>query len=139
VGRAPASPRFPSPTEQPILAHDYLEKRLKLWQGILHLDTWNVSLDITPRSELRPGTVGNIHWDDEQKSALIRVMQASDYKVPFYSALEDMEFTVLHELLHLNLSALPRTDESRVAEEGAVDRMASALLQLQANSSRITP
>jgi len=139
VVRSGAAPRFPSPTEAPLLAQDYLQKRLKLWQGILHLDTWNVTLEVSPRTELRSGTVGNIHWDEEQKSARIRVLQASDYKVPFYSALEDMEFTVLHELLHLELAALPRTDESRVEEEHAVDRMATALLQLQSASNRATP
>jgi len=139
VGRSPAAPRYPTPSEQPVLAQDYLHNRLKLWQGILHLDTWNVTLEVTPRAELRTGTVGNIRWDDEQKSARIRVLQASDYEVPFYSALEDMEFTVLHELLHLELAALPRTDESRVEEEHAVDRMAAALLQLQSTSTRATP
>jgi len=46
-----------------------LHNRLKLWQGILHLDTWNVTLEVTPRTELRAGTVGNIRWDDEEKSA----------------------------------------------------------------------
>lgn len=121
------------------MAQDFLQKRLKLWQGILHLDSWNVTLEISPRNELRAGTVGNIHWDDDQKSARIRVMQASDYKVPFYWALEDMEFTVLHELLHLELSALPRTDDSRVEEEHAVDRMASALLKLQSKADQATP
>jgi hypothetical protein len=67
------------------------------------------------------------------------VLRASDYKVPFYSALEDMEFTVVHELLHLELAALPRTDESRVEEEHAVDHMAEALLHLQSGTSRTTP
>lgn len=137
--RAPASPRALTPDQQATFAKNYLSQRLKLWQGLLHLNTWNVSLDISPRNELRAGTVGNIHWDDDQKYARIRVMQVSDYKVPFYSALEDMEFTVVHELLHLELSALPRTDESRVEEEHAVDHMAEALLRLNSDSVRITP
>jgi hypothetical protein len=41
-----------------------------------------------------------------------------------------MEFTMVHELIHLELASLPRTDASRRDEEAAVDRMAGALLRL---------
>lgn len=133
---APAAPRTPAPEEQITFAQDYLNKRLSLWRGILHLDDWNISLEVSPRSGLRGGTLGNIHWDDAKKSARIRVLQPSDYKVPFYSALEDMEFTLVHELVHLELAALPRTDESRPEEEHAVDRMATALLKLESSAAR---
>lgn len=142
VTTAPAAPRIPTLAEQPDFAKDYLTKRLSLWRGLLHLDEWNISLEVAPRTVLRNGTLGNIHWDDTNKSARIRVLQPSDYKVPFYSALEDMEFTLVHELVHLELAALPRSDESRPEEEHAVDRMATALLRLESSVARsrsVTP
>lgn len=86
-------------------------------------------------SELRRGTLGNVHWDAETKTAVIRVLDASDYGRPFRATLEDMEFTVVHELVHLELTSLTRnfksrSEESFSQEEQAVNRMSDALLQL---------
>jgi hypothetical protein len=44
--------------------------------------------------------------------------------------LDDMEFTVVHELIHLELSSLPRSEASRRDEEYAVNQIADALLAL---------
>ena len=41
-----------------------------------------------------------------------------------------MEFTVVHELIHLQLSSLPRSEASRSAEERAVNHITEALIQL---------
>jgi hypothetical protein len=48
----------------------------------------------------------------------------------FPDALKDMEFTIVHELVHLQLSSLPRNDASRSAEEKAVNTLTDALLNL---------
>jgi hypothetical protein len=86
-------------------------------------------------SGLRRGTLGNVRWDVDQKKAVIRVLDASDYQKPFVAAVEDMEFTVVHELIHLGLSSLTRnfksrSEESFSEEEKAVNRMSDALLHL---------
>jgi hypothetical protein len=44
--------------------------------------------------------------------------------------LNDMELTIVHELVHLELSSLPRNEASRSSEEHAVNRIAEALLGL---------
>lgn len=85
---------------------------------------------VSHRGELRPGTLGNIHWDQESKTARIRVLDPNEYQTPFASAFQDMEFTVVHELIHLELASLPRNDASRTDEEYAVNHMADALLAL---------
>lgn len=59
-----------------------------------------------------------------------RVLDASDYKMPAQAALKDMQFTVVHELIHLELSSLTRDEASRSEEEHAVNHMAEALLEL---------
>jgi len=72
---------------------------------------------------------------------MIRVLDAADYGRPFRSTLQDMEFTVVHELVHLELTSLTRnfksrSEESFSEEEQAVNRMSDALLQLdQADQS----
>jgi hypothetical protein len=78
---------------------------------------------------LRPATLGNIRWDPENKKAVIRVLHACEYKVPFEAALRDMEFTLVHELIHLTLSGLPRDEDNMSEEERAINQIAEALLQ----------
>jgi hypothetical protein len=119
-------------------AETYLRERLEMWQKRLKLQDWAVSIVMSHPANLRRGTLGNIHWDGEKKTAVIRVLNASDYKVPFHAALKDMEFTVVHELIHLELSTLNRDEASRREEEHAVNHMADALLELDRESARAT-
>jgi hypothetical protein len=44
--------------------------------------------------------------------------------------LDDMELTIVHELVHLELASLPRSQASRDSEEHAVNGIADALLTL---------
>ncbi|MBS1854401.1 MAG: hypothetical protein JST11_03470 [Acidobacteria bacterium] len=81
--------------------------------------------------ELRPQTVGNLHWDAARKTAVIRVLDLADYGLAPAAAMRDVENTVVHELVHLELSSLPRTDASLAPEELAVSRLADALLKLE--------
>jgi hypothetical protein len=120
-------PRLP---QRDPLAEVYLHKRLAVWQHRLALDEWHISMILSPSSELRKGTLGNIHWDGDKKSAVIRVLDASEYHTPYSAALKDMEFTVVHELIHLDLARLPHSEASRGTEEQAVNRVADALLHL---------
>jgi len=69
-------------------------------------------------------------WDADTHTAGIKVLSPLDYKMDFTDALKDMEFTVVHELVHLQLSSLPRNDASRSAEEKAVNTITQALLDL---------
>jgi hypothetical protein len=123
-------PEPPVAERQP-LAEEYLTKRLALWQQRLQLQNWKISLVLSHPADLRPGTLGNIHWDPDLKTAKIRVLDPSEYKEkPFQATLREMELTLVHELIHVELSALPRNDASRIDEEDAVNRMADALMHL---------
>lgn len=104
-----------------------------MWQKRLGLDAWKIVVKQSAPGELRPGTLGNIYWDVDTHTARIRVLQATSYKTPYRVALEDMEFTVLHELIHLELASLPRSEASRGDEEEAVNAMTKALLTLGRN------
>jgi hypothetical protein len=121
--------------ERDALADRFVHDKLALWQKRLRLEDWKISLIVSHPSDLRRGTLGNIHWDADQKTAKIRVLSASDYNGSLSDALKDMEFTVVHELIHLELSPVTRSEESRsaesrTAEEDAVNRMADTLLEL---------
>jgi hypothetical protein len=120
----------PPAAERGSRAGEYLDQRLAVWQARLQLEDWKISVVLSHPAELRPGTLGNIHWDPDKKVASIRILDPSEYQKPFPDALRDMEFTLVHELVHIELAALPRNDSSRIAEEAAVNRMAEALLDL---------
>ena len=115
-------------------AEGYLNGRLGVWQQRLNLPEWKISVTMVRANELKPQTLGNIHWDIKPKTANIRVLDASDYHVSCPDAVADMEMTVVHELVHLDLSSLPRSTASRREEEFAVNRIAEALMGLDRHS-----
>jgi hypothetical protein len=121
-------------SEPSAIAASFATERLWVWQRRLNLQDWNITVVVARASELKPKTVGNIHWDREKKTAVIRVLDPADYDLPPDAMLKDIEFTVVHELIHLEmvpiLSDLQRTAENRLEEEHAVNHMAGALLKL---------
>jgi hypothetical protein len=117
-------------TERDKTAHAFVEDSLRTWQGRLNLNDWKITVELVPSTALEPKTLGNIHWDMNVKQAAIHVLSASEYKLPMKDMLDDMEFTIVHELVHLHLASLPHTSASRRPEERAVNELARALLRL---------
>jgi hypothetical protein len=132
--QSPSKSGEPRASERKLLAERFASERLWVWQKRLNLQGWDIAVVASRATELKPKTVGNIHWDREKKTAIIRVLDPADYSVPFDETLRDIEFTVVHELIHLEmvpvLSDLQRTEENRREEEHAVNHMAEALLRL---------
>ena len=116
--------------EREARAQSFTKEKLQFWQKRLNLEKWEISVEMVRNSALKPKTLGNIHWDASTMQATIDVQSSYDYKLPFKETLEDMEFTVVHELVHLQLSSLPRSEASRSAEEHAVNEITQALLNL---------
>jgi hypothetical protein len=125
-----AGPPEPAAEERISLAHVHLHQKLRIWQSHLKLQDWKISVRMCPPSQLRPRTLGSIEWDARTRSAVLCVLDARHYRMPCRDMLDDMEFTLVHELLHLQLSSLPRSQASRKAEEQAINRIAEALLKL---------
>ncbi len=126
--RAPASD---SATDLSQFCQQFTEGKLGLWKGQLGLEKWNVTIVLTKRADLKPKTLGGIHWDKGKHTAVIQVMHPSDYKMTRADMLNDMEETVVHELIHLKLSSLNRSEAARSSEEEAVNGIAGALLRLE--------
>jgi hypothetical protein len=77
---------------------------------------------------MKKKTLGGIQWDLKQKTASIAVMHPADYEMPYDAMLRDLETTIVHELVHLELSGLPHRESTRATEEAAVVKLAAALL-----------
>jgi hypothetical protein len=123
-----------SPHERTLAAETFTMERLWVWQKRLNLEDWKIEIAMARAGDLRPKTLGNIHWDLDKKAAVIHVLDPADYRMPWRDMLDDMEFTVVHELIHLGfapvLSDIQRSDANRREEEHAVNQMATALLKL---------
>jgi hypothetical protein len=121
-------------SDRTALVGSFATERLSVWQKRLNLKEWNISVVVSRATELKAKTVGNIHWDREKKTAVIRVLDPADYDMALEPMLKDIEFTVVHELIHLEmvpiLSDLQRSAENRLEEEHAVNHLADALLKL---------
>ena len=124
VSMAPAhaaSPASPAVDE-------FLAQKLQSWQKRLKLEDWNVTITLTPRAALKPGTMGGIKWDKKKHTAVMAIIAPADYNMTEAAMLADMEFTIVHELVHLELASLPKSEASRSNEEFAVNQLTDALL-----------
>ena len=138
IGRPTSGDRrnpIPSPSKAAVesreFARDYVAEKLQLWQQRLKLGDWQITWAMARKSDLKPNTVGQIHWDRPSKRASILVMDSCDYQMPFNAMLDDMELTVIHELVHLKLTSLPHSEASRGSEEQAVNGLSEALFALE--------
>jgi hypothetical protein len=136
VGTAQAQSPAPnqSARERTLLAEGFAQEKLWSWQRRLNLRDWTVAVVVSRASELKPQTLGHIRWDLDKKTAVIRVLDPADYRLPFKAMLDDIELTVVHELIHLDLApvltAFQRSEANRLEEEHLVNQMAEALLKL---------
>jgi len=130
AGLKPPAVEPSTPQERESFAEKYVRDKLQIWQQRMDLTDWNLHVNLVRPASLEPHTLGNINWDTGAKQATIGVLSAYDYKLPFRSMLYDMEFTIVHELVHLQLASMPRSEASRKIEEHAVNELASSLIRV---------
>jgi hypothetical protein len=116
------------------IAKDFVSRALRTWQDRLDLEDWRIRVNLVHPNALEPQTLGNVHWDLGAKQATISVLSSDDYTLPTPAMLDDMEVTIVHELVHIHLSALPRNSNSTINEEHAVVELTQALLKLAKHS-----
>ena len=125
----------PPASERSLCAGSFATEKVWYWQRRLNLQEWTISVVVARASDLKPKTLGNIHWDSVKKTAVLRVLDPADYDLPSPEMFDDLEFTVVHELIHLELapvlSRFERDEANRREEEHAVNQMTEALLKLQ--------
>jgi hypothetical protein len=108
----------------PLQAH--LERQLKSWQKRLGLERWDLSVQIVRKSALDQDTWGNAEWDSDAKTGVISVLDPQDYNLKGAELKRDMECTIVHELVHIQVSPLDSGNPQ--AHEEVVNRIMNALL-----------
>jgi len=103
-----------------------LDRQMKFWQKRLGLEDWNLSLRVVRQSELDRDTWGAAEWDPDAKTGTISVLDPRDYNLKGGELKLDMECTIVHELVHIQVSPLAARDE-HVREE-VVNKLMAALM-----------
>jgi hypothetical protein len=99
---------------------------LKFWQKRLGLEDWTMTLRVVRQTEINPDAWGTAEWDPTAKTALINVLDPRDYNLKGAELKLDMECTIVHELVHIQVAPLAaRNDHDR---EDVVNRIMTALL-----------
>ncbi len=113
-----------APGTQPLEVR--LERQMKAWQKRLGLDDWNIALRVVRLSALDKRTWGNAEWDGATKTGTINVLDPRDYNLKGPELRLDMECTIVHELVHIQVAPLEAADENE--REAIVNRIMTALL-----------
>lgn len=117
-------------TQPVIYAQEELEVRCKVWQERLRLQDWIVKVSLEPHFKLLQGTGANVAITLERKEAIVYILQRDDYP-PDDQFPQDMENSLVHELLHLHFEPLGinRDGSEHVAQEQAICCIASSLVK----------
>jgi hypothetical protein len=109
------------------------------WQRRLRLDDWAVWVSIKRQHQFRKkDRQGECKWDLWKKEAWINILDPQDYPDDAPGP-QDMERTLVHELLHLHLAAWqpePETLED-IMQEQAIHAISAALVGLRRHETVI--
>ena len=119
----------------PLVTQAQVDDWTRLWQSRLDLEEWKITTKIVRVSDLKPDTLGHLKWNTATRTAEIKVLNPLDYDLPPSEIPTDIEYTIVHELIHLQLSALPHDGTSKLTEERVVNRISEALFQLEKGPS----
>jgi hypothetical protein len=108
----------------PLEAH--LDHQMKIWQKRLSLEDWNLTVRLARQSEIEPDSWGMAEWDPAAKTGTISVLDPRDYNLHGSELKLDMECTIVHELVHIQVSQLNPRDEGR--QEEVVNQLMAALM-----------
>src|SRR6266545_1652540 len=103
-----------------------LTTQMRLWQKRLGLDDWRLGVQVVRQKKLDRNTWGTAEWDPDRKTGLISVLDPRDYNLKGGELKLDMECTIVHELVHIQVSSLDAPDET--VREDVVNRIMAALM-----------
>lgn len=103
-----------------------LERQMKSWQKRMGLDQWDLKLRVVRQTEIDPDAWGSADWDPVAHTGVIRVLDPRDYNLKGAELRTDMECTIVHELVHIQVSPLAAHD--RQQREQVVNKIMAALM-----------
>jgi hypothetical protein len=99
------------------------------WQKTLRLQDWKILVQIKRTHDMPEGLEGCIETTRTKKDAVIRILDPADYP-PKAAWVQDMEATLVHELLHLHFPEVDENEYHTWVEQG-IELTARALVDLK--------
>lgn len=116
--------------EEVIFTDEQLQEKLKEWQKRLRLQDWIITAKIKRGRDLSNDSQANVHYVLPKKMATISIMDPIDYP-PDSMVPQDMEDSLVHELLHLHFAPISDDDDDDkyyTAMEQMIESIASGLI-----------
>ncbi|MCY9513310.1 hypothetical protein [Paenibacillus apiarius] len=120
-------------TVKAIYTEDDLRARCADWQKTLRLQDWIVVVGISRARDMQlDNCCGVCEWSLPKRMANIRILDPTDYPADSMEP-QDMELTLVHELLHLHFAPMS-TEDNTVPEEQAIEAISRGLVELKRKS-----
>ena len=103
-----------------------LDRQMKSWQRRLGLEDWSLTLRLVRQSEIDRNSWGTAEWDPDARTGVINVLDPRDYNLKGGDLKLDMECTIVHELVHIQVSPLGGLNDG--AREEVVNKLMAALI-----------
>ena len=120
-------------SEEHLFNPDRLEELLEEWKSILHLGQWDIELRRSRQVDFLEGdNQGEITFNRVECQAIVRILDPIDWvDIPFK---QDMEKTLVHELLHIIYADFEPEDSNSLQYtlwHRSIDSMARVLVSLK--------
>lgn len=113
----------------PTLNQENLDELLAEWQKTLRLQDWGIQVLLGRIFDMvDENTTGQCTWRLSNKTALIRILDPSDYNPSFLRPC-DVEKTLVHELLHLHFAPFCPLGSETDLHEQAIEAIATGLVK----------
>lgn len=110
-----------------IYSEEELQERLLYWQEKLRLRDWLVQVHIKREKDFtQDNSNAYVYYNINNKSAFITIMDPKDFDdwLP-----QDMDWLLVHELLHLHFGPMD-TNKNKIPIEQAIESITYGLVQL---------
>ncbi len=121
--------------QQVHLAQEEAERLCAEWKRTLRLEDWDIAVRIARGNglDLSAGNQGCCSWTLSRREATVKLMAPVDYDKDCIFP-QDMEATLVHELLHLHFAPFAAKEDGSpedVAQEQAIHALSLALVALK--------
>lgn len=115
-----------------VVGNDTLRVLCDYWQKALRLQDWVVIVRLARASEFANSIHcgGQVEWSILKRAAVIKISEAEDYANlcnKDFEIEQDMEVTLVHELLHLHTAPLAHVLKAESLEERYEEQMIDAV------------
>jgi hypothetical protein len=114
--------------------NEHLQTTLVEWQKRLRLQDWIITAKIARARDLSlDNSAATVDWNYNKRMAVIKIIDEIDYQ-PGLMEEQDMEISLVHELLHLHYAGFENTEADSIENslmEQSIEAISRTLVELK--------